>query len=623
MKTGTKYFAFAFSVLFLSTQAFAHDYASSSTLASNQSQYGSYQIGIDINSNEIPAVCFVQASQDTPTLVNQNPAVTRALKFSIYNASTQSWDTSTIDDTITSNEYCDLKFDASNIPHVIYSIHSSKKLKHAVLNDNVWRIEDIASLTFDSSLGAAFVDRHLSFEISAQGLLGVAFYDAANSDLKFASLVEDTWVVENVTTSESVGQFPSLDFDSSGNPGIAFMKKNDATQTDVLYSKKSSGTWSDPETVDDSDLSGRYTNLKFDSNNNPQISYRTQVSGGTIQVRHRYKSGGTWSDANTIGWQEDKLDNGLLLDMENDASNNLFFLYYWKQSTIFGASGSLEMDSFLFPLSSASPITTTDTVATKSDLVSFISSDMALSSNHTLYTAWVQYDSTETNVLQAAGLGQEEILSSRYIYTVNVRKLDKWQSQIVLLTPNDTNRNDIAEPVNSFTLEWVDFDPDSDAQIQFSYQDDRWASERTAIGDAVSENAANSLEISLTDIPTGKTIHARISDTNSSGDSWYTDSTSTASLVTPGVVSEEVVDDEEEEVEAEAEEEEIEPEAEEPAEAEAEQQAEAQKQDSGDSSTSNTSGQSSTTQAASGAAGGGCSLIVQEKFRSRSLPTQF
>jgi len=124
-------------------------------------------------------------------------------------------------------------------------------------------------------LSTGQINEGLGFAISPQGLFAAAYYDKTSARLLYTDSKDGkTWsAATQVDVNGFTGQYPSLAFDSSGNPAIAYYRCNDVsakvTQCDpstdgLLLARRSGTTWT-PEVVhaDPSVTDGLYPALAF------------------------------------------------------------------------------------------------------------------------------------------------------------------------------------------------------------------------------------------------------------------------------------------------------------------------------------------------------------------------
>jgi hypothetical protein len=141
-----------------------------------------------------------------------------------------------------------------------------------------------AELVDDSaSFGSTF-----SLALAVQRQPRIAYYDATNDNLKYASRsAAGIWTIEVVDTTGNVGSYCSLALSSANVPRIAYY---DATNGNLKYASKSGSTWVREVVATLNDV-GRYCSLVLDSGNNPHISY---YDASNQDLKYVYKDGAFW-----------------------------------------------------------------------------------------------------------------------------------------------------------------------------------------------------------------------------------------------------------------------------------------------------------------------------------------
>ncbi len=121
---------------------------------------------------------------------------------------------------------------------------------------------------------AGQVGPQLGFAISAQGLFAAAYYDAGTSRLFYVESSDgSTWSSPTAVDDNGLtGQYPSLAFDSSGDPAIAYYRcarstgatQCDPTQDGLQLARRKAGVWSAASVHGDASVTdGLYPALAF------------------------------------------------------------------------------------------------------------------------------------------------------------------------------------------------------------------------------------------------------------------------------------------------------------------------------------------------------------------------
>ncbi|MFO0793798.1 MAG: carboxypeptidase regulatory-like domain-containing protein, partial [Candidatus Brocadiaceae bacterium] len=140
--------------------------------------------------------------------------------------------------------------DASNRPHIAYG---GNYLYYTYHDGSKWHYQ-----TIDLSPG---VGSFASIAIDTLGKAHICYYDAINSDLRYATNSSGAWVTRTVDSGGDVGRDTSLALDNSGKVHISYF---DATNGDLKYATNGSGVWV-TETVDSIGVVGGYTSLALDN----------------------------------------------------------------------------------------------------------------------------------------------------------------------------------------------------------------------------------------------------------------------------------------------------------------------------------------------------------------------
>jgi hypothetical protein len=216
-----------------------------------------------------------------------------------------------------SGTFNDMKYDAGGNLHFVWYDAADKTLKYAVRDSaKTWG----AVQTIDSTPD---VGSFVSLALDTAGKPSVAYYDATNADLKFASLGGSTWTTQTVDSSFTVGYYPSLKFDKANNPVIAYYYK---TGGDLKVATNTGGGWQ-MSTVDSTGDVGRYPSLAI----NP--------AGGAWSVAYEATGIGAFKYAqrNSTTWSTTVVDTngagGGFISLAFDADNLPAFSYYDAKSS--------------------------------------------------------------------------------------------------------------------------------------------------------------------------------------------------------------------------------------------------------------------------------------------------
>jgi len=269
-------------------------------------------------------------------------------------------------DTGSSN---DLKYDPQGNLHLAWFDYVYGRL--------VYSVQDVATGEWSPGLilddSSAEVGRYVSMAIDNNGLPALAYYDAANADLKYAFFDGAVWWGETVHTNDKTGRYPSLAFDAQGRATIAYykpsggylmlaereetywcitvvdghepesedvgrfpsLKVNPATgRWAIAYADDTAGqfryaeqtaqnTWArttyDATTI----LAGGYLSLQFDANNLPCVSY---YDAHQADLKFARFDGTTW----ILETVAQKRSQGLYTNLFFDSDDNANIVYWHK-----------------------------------------------------------------------------------------------------------------------------------------------------------------------------------------------------------------------------------------------------------------------------------------------------
>ncbi len=133
-----------------------------------------------------------------------------------------------------------------------------------------------------------------SIDLDSHGNPGMTY--SAIGELIYVSLVGGDFVNQTVDfeTGGYVGVYSSLKYDSSNDPHISYQDASPGF-FDLMYAYNTADTWY-VEIVDDEGTNGKFTSLDLDNNGKPHIAY--QKTEG-FELRYADKTGAAW-DTETI-----------------------------------------------------------------------------------------------------------------------------------------------------------------------------------------------------------------------------------------------------------------------------------------------------------------------------------
>lgn len=148
----------------------------------------------------------------------------------------------------------DMAVDVQGTLHVAFYDANDKVLKYATRSTGgTWS----ATSVIDSNAGAG---QFISIAIDAAGHPGVAYYAGGTADLKYAHFDGTNWTTTTIDFYHTTGGYPSLVFDANGLPAIAYWRKSSGD----LRLARFDGTQWNIQTLDSAGNTGRFPSLKVD-----------------------------------------------------------------------------------------------------------------------------------------------------------------------------------------------------------------------------------------------------------------------------------------------------------------------------------------------------------------------
>jgi hypothetical protein len=170
-----------------------------------------------------------------------------------------------------------MAYDADGGLHVAYQNSGESSLKYAKRSaDGSWSDATVV----DPALAAG---SHLSVRVNTSGTPGVAYYDPAAGDLKYAVLNGAEWKLAVVDSKGDVGLHPSLAFDKVGRPLISYYS---AAKQDLKLATFNGKKWKS-STVDAKGDTGRFSSIDVSPIDGSWTIAYESTSGGQVKIRSK------------------------------------------------------------------------------------------------------------------------------------------------------------------------------------------------------------------------------------------------------------------------------------------------------------------------------------------------
>jgi hypothetical protein len=198
---------------------------------------------------------------------------------------------------------------ADGSPCLAYYDAGNRKLVYASWNGNAWDLK-----TVDGSGDAGW---YVSLALAAGDAPRISYHDNVNHDLKYAAWNGTAWDIQIVDSAGEMGQYTSLALASGGAPRIGY---HDGTNRDLKYAAWNGSSW-DIQIVDSAGDMGRYCSLALDSGGNPRMSYYDATN---CDLKYAAWNGTSW-DIQTVA---SLTDVGQYSSLKLDAAGNPHIAYY-------------------------------------------------------------------------------------------------------------------------------------------------------------------------------------------------------------------------------------------------------------------------------------------------------
>ncbi len=211
------------------------------------------------------------------------------LKYVSFNGSSWSYQTVVAHVTVYNDKNAPLCLDSSGYPHILYENNppeESDVLKYVYWDGTTWQQQTVMETgnSFACQLSMAldrFDNAHISY---SSDLLFTEF-----GRVKYATSSDGTnWTIETVVSCGKTG-YTSLAIDSNGDPHIAY---DDGYS--IGYARRRDGYWMS-ETVNlPCEYGATDISMALDSSDNPHIAYREYRGSTAGDLMYMRKSGGSW-----------------------------------------------------------------------------------------------------------------------------------------------------------------------------------------------------------------------------------------------------------------------------------------------------------------------------------------
>jgi hypothetical protein len=174
--------------------------------------------------------------------------------------------------------------DSSDIPTIVSHDFLNSALRFIRCADE----ECTAGLTtvtvFDSLSNEFGPENSMQLNGSEFPVVAFASFDGSENDLRLETCGDEFCSAgsSNIFALDSIGDYPSLQLDSSDDPVIAYYNATDIT---LEIGRSSGGTNTVSQPVTPGDITGRYASLQLDSSDFPVVTYYN-VTNGDLEFMH-------------------------------------------------------------------------------------------------------------------------------------------------------------------------------------------------------------------------------------------------------------------------------------------------------------------------------------------------
>jgi hypothetical protein len=170
-------------------------------------------------------------------------------------------------------KYVSMRIGTDGKIHMAYYDATNSDLKYATISPTVYgSIVTTKTVISNGNLG-----EYCSLVISSTGVNNtpyITYYDNTNSCLAYAWLSGATWITNTIDTAGNVGSYSSLAIDNNWHLHVSYY---DITKHDLKYATNTTGTWVtltvDEPPPTDTNYTGKYSSIAVTSDKTVYISY--------------------------------------------------------------------------------------------------------------------------------------------------------------------------------------------------------------------------------------------------------------------------------------------------------------------------------------------------------------
>lgn len=233
----------------------------------------------------------------------------------------------------------DLALGSDGTPFIAYHDHQDTGFDPnlgdevvAILRDGNWELVTVEDVGHDGWDNSIFVDGDGNWHTVA---IDPAQF-GSQAGVEYATNAGGGVKVSQVGSGPIVYEFgTSIQLDNDGLPGIAYYDQDETAQA---YARFDGNQWT-VELVDQNGDAGRYSNLIYDTDNNPHISYYVFDGETTGDVRHAWWDGSEWQIENVDRLEDvrqGRVGARKITALALDAVGNLHIAYTDRGRVVYG-----------------------------------------------------------------------------------------------------------------------------------------------------------------------------------------------------------------------------------------------------------------------------------------------